>query len=477
MRVSFALVFALALALRVVGLDKGLWIDEAATIAMTLPELAGGLLGVVPFDSPPAYYLLLRAWSLFGESEVWLRLLSVILGVSTIVVFVRWLSVESPLAALLGGLYLATSPFVLRYSQELRNYALLLLATALTCLCACRLAEHPHDRRRYVALAAATSLAAITHVIGIGLILTALILIMGYRRPGACLRWTWLAITLATPMLAFWIVVQLAPLSIRQPPGTWWMPHVSPPLVARSMAELLGFGAGAIWAWLLIALGGVALVATERAPRRRWPLLAAAIAFWALVLVHSLVRLPIVVPRILLPGLLPFVAFIALMIADIRDRNRRTVLAGLIALVCALGAGRWLRHDLGVPIENWRGVARNISASRQSDEPVVVYPGYAANVLLLHLPRDVAPLVRRVSDAAEAAEVDDALRLHRGAGPVHARSDDAGLPSRPDTPQRNGNIPAYRESPRPDETRRDDDCDPRNHGAGSGRCAGARDHS
>ena len=120
LRVSFALVLALALALRVVGLDKGLWIDEAATIGMTLPELAGGLLGVIPFDSPPAYYLLLRAWSLLGESEAWLRLLSVILGVSTIVVFVRWLSVESPLAALLGGLYLATSPFVLRYSQELR---------------------------------------------------------------------------------------------------------------------------------------------------------------------------------------------------------------------------------------------------------------------------------------------------------------------------------------------------------------------
>ena len=265
-RVLYALVVALALALRVVGLDKGWWVDEVATIGMTLPELAGGLLDTIPFDSPPAYNLLLRAWSLLGESEVWLRLLSVILGVSTIVVFVHWLSVESPLAALLGGLYLATSPFVLRYSQELRNYALLLLATALTCLCACRLAEHPRDPRRYVALAAATALAAITHFIGMGLILPALILIMAYRRPGMGLRWTWLAVTLATPVLAFWIAVQLGSVPIRQSPETWWMPSVSPPLVAGTVSELLGFGASAIWAWLLIALGGATLVASERAP-------------------------------------------------------------------------------------------------------------------------------------------------------------------------------------------------------------------
>ena len=390
----FSLVFALALALRVVGLDKGWWIDEAATIGMTLPELAGGSLGVIPFDSPPAYNLLLRAWSLLGESEVWLRLLSVILGVSTIVVFVRWLSLESPLAALLGGLYLATSPFMLRYSQELRSYALLLLATALTCLCAWRLAEHPHDRRRYVALAAATALAAITHFIGIGLILTALILIVGYRRPGMRLHWTWLAVTLATPVLAFWIAVQLGSVPIRRSPETWWMPNVSPSLVVGTMSELLGFGARAMWAWLLIALGGVTLVASERAPRRRWPLLAAAIAFWALVLVYPSF---VFQSWCLAPssrGSCRFVAFVALMIADVRGRNRRTVLAGVFILICALGAGRWLTQDAGVPIENWRGVGRNITVSRQSNEPVVVYPGYAANPLLLYLPRDVAPLVR-----------------------------------------------------------------------------------
>ena len=93
------------------------------------------------------------------------------------------------------------------------------------------------------------------------------------------------------------------------------------------------------------------------------------------------------------------------------------MLVGLFILICALGTGRWLRQDAGVPIENWRGVARSIAVSRQSYEPLVVYPGYAGDVLLLHLPRDVAPLVRRVPDAAQAAEVDDALRLDRGAGP------------------------------------------------------------
>jgi hypothetical protein len=105
------------------------------------------------------------------------------------------------------------------------------------------------------------------------------------------------------------------------------------------------------------------------------------------------------------------------MIADVRGRNRRTVLAGVFILICALGAGRWLTQDAGVPIENWRGVGRNITVSRQSNELVVVYPGYAAAALLLYLPRDVAPLLVRMPDAAEAPEVDDALRLHRGDGP------------------------------------------------------------
>jgi len=108
-----------------------LWIDEALT---WLSAGIGGPFGTAElFENVhgPIYALLLHAWgSLAGDSEWALRFPSAIAGAATVPAMAwlatRWLGreVAVPAAWLTAG-----SPFLVWYSQEARNYSLLVLAT------------------------------------------------------------------------------------------------------------------------------------------------------------------------------------------------------------------------------------------------------------------------------------------------------------------------------------------------------------
>ena len=113
--------------------EQSLWIDEVFTWygadigrPMPLSTLLENVHG-------PLYSLLLHAWGgVAGDSEWALRLPSALLGVATVPAFAwlaaRWLGRETavPAAWLTAG-----SPFLVWYSQEARNYALLFPCVAL----------------------------------------------------------------------------------------------------------------------------------------------------------------------------------------------------------------------------------------------------------------------------------------------------------------------------------------------------------
>ncbi|MGE1155938.1 glycosyltransferase family 39 protein [Pseudomonas kitaguniensis] len=105
---------------------SGAWTDEAFSLLLSAMAPAEILFHTVRDVHPPLYYLILHGWiQLFGDSVHAARFLSAVLGVVS-VALAMWLMrlLSSRRAMLLGGLLVALLPIAVRYSQEVRMYAL-----------------------------------------------------------------------------------------------------------------------------------------------------------------------------------------------------------------------------------------------------------------------------------------------------------------------------------------------------------------
>ena len=117
--------------LRVWGLaDSCLWFDEIFSIHAAEHDWAG-LFSFVAQDliHPPLFYVLLKLWiTLGGENLYWLRLLPVLFAVLSLAPFYllcRELKLRTP-AISVALLLLAVNGALIKYSQEIRMYSLLL---------------------------------------------------------------------------------------------------------------------------------------------------------------------------------------------------------------------------------------------------------------------------------------------------------------------------------------------------------------
>lgn len=135
-RLGLAAILFTGLVLRLAFLDhKGLWLDEAVTLskAMAHPSTI-----VIAHDEahPPLYYLFMHFWVMLGQSEVILRLPSVIFGTLALPFLYglsrEWIGKEG---ALLATALLAVSPLHIWYSQEARMYSLVPLLALVAAFC------------------------------------------------------------------------------------------------------------------------------------------------------------------------------------------------------------------------------------------------------------------------------------------------------------------------------------------------------
>jgi len=126
MNKKLLLIFIAAFLMRLIALNQSLWLDEAIT-AQVVKEF--GWLGILerflPYDfHPPLYYLLMKFWtSIFGYSEIALRLPSVIFSLATgwVIYLICRLQKRFVHPLLATGLFLF-NPLVVYYSQEARMY-------------------------------------------------------------------------------------------------------------------------------------------------------------------------------------------------------------------------------------------------------------------------------------------------------------------------------------------------------------------
>ncbi|MDX1686614.1 MAG: glycosyltransferase family 39 protein [Candidatus Promineifilaceae bacterium] len=139
-----AAVAALAFALRLINLGgRPIWYDEAFSVLFGEKSLATMFAGTVtPVDGAAAdvhplfYYSILHGWmALWGQSPAAVRLLSVLIGVATVVVsYLLGRRLFGRNAGLAAAVITALAPFHVYYSQEARMYALLGLAALATTL-------------------------------------------------------------------------------------------------------------------------------------------------------------------------------------------------------------------------------------------------------------------------------------------------------------------------------------------------------
>jgi uncharacterized membrane protein len=150
-RVVLMTITWVAFLLRTVNLTgQSLWRDEVDAIRFSnwpLPQLVAGLFQ--EGHNGPLFFLGLRFWrNITGNSEFALRYPSALLGALAVplgFVLARQFGFSRRVALLLG-LLLATSPYLVWYGQEAKMYALLLVLVALT---RASVAIADTDRRRW----------------------------------------------------------------------------------------------------------------------------------------------------------------------------------------------------------------------------------------------------------------------------------------------------------------------------------------
>lgn len=377
-------ILLLALILGLTGLNKGLWNDEYFTIhKISHPKIVEMFRELRRDVHPPLYYVLLYFWGQISKKEEFLRLFSVFLSLGTLTIVINWIKQYSPLASLLAGVYLATTPIMLRYSQELKAYPLLVFATSLAFLFASHIIAKPEKSLGYIGLSLSLVVAVSTHLVGIMLIPSIFFFI--YLQAFLLkqkIQYLKLTAAIIIPTITFIYFKFFWLKQVREIQDTWWwMPDINLDLISSTAKYVFGLSSLYLplnWIPLLAFLvsGIFAISVWFGNWRISFPFLVVAIIFWLVILIYSLLDSPIFYYRIILPSLVPFIAFVALQIATISSRKIKIASIVCLLILSLSYTVNWVTHQAYKPVEENREVARLVELEWQPNNLVIFYPGF-----------------------------------------------------------------------------------------------------
>ncbi|MFJ2999976.1 MULTISPECIES: glycosyltransferase family 39 protein [Enterobacterales] len=382
------LIVIFAAVIRFISLtDKYFWCDEASSVLTSRYDV-GALLYHASFDvHPPLYYLLLHGWmSLFGDSILAVRSLSLVFGVITVALTIkltRWIAGKR--AALLAGWLVAIMPMAVRYSQEARMYALMGMLTIAATMALMMWLKKPDNRRYLFAYALLVTLSFYTHYFTIFALFShwIVLLALSFQRdePVNYLKqpaW-WLAnlaIGLAyIPWLLvlFDLLTHIAELRVGGDVG--WIPQVEwsdlPAMYWRFFAGNDGRGYPGIIFWLLpLCFAGLSyLWLRGRQSDRKYPLLLLCSVFLPVTLLFIIsLRTPLFVDRYLFFASLGIPIILAILITESENKAYRISLLLLVGLL--FGSG--LQNDYSSDKDQFKGMVHYINNGYQPGDAVVV---------------------------------------------------------------------------------------------------------
>jgi 4-amino-4-deoxy-L-arabinose transferase-like glycosyltransferase len=229
-----------------------------------------------------------------GDSEIAARLPSALFGIAAVAAAIALgRALSGAREGIVAGAMMALSGFQVYYSQEARPYALLVLASLLSCLAFVRM-KRAGGWRGPAFYVSATAMLLWTHLYGVFVILAQhlawLSALVAARRaatassdgteagPAAVRLGEWLGMN-AIVLLLFAPWIPTVVLWVRQVSGHFWIPPMGPERVLSTYVTYVGS------APLLVVLIGLAAWGAVRTERR-----------WKVVLLAGVFVLPVVVP-------------------------------------------------------------------------------------------------------------------------------------------------------------------------------------
>ena len=362
------LVSGVALVLGLIRLGvPALWYDEAYTVTKIRQSFGDQIEGLNPL-----YYTFLKPWTtLAGTSEWALRFPSVVgamLACALMVVLARKLFDRN--VALLAGLFLATSPFFVKWYQQARIYPFVVVMCLLATLALLRALDRG-SRGAWALYGLAFAAMVMTHGIA-GILLAPVHAVLIVQRRERAIPHALLAAAIVAAIGIPWIA-QLAIRTDADGSETGWIPYPEAEVAARALVNVSGVAGLGL---LLSILGVWALRRAGDAGVAIW------LASWAVgpfvcALLLSLVR-PMFLDRYLVVSAPAFAMLAAVAVMSVTGRLRvaialTAVVATFAGLVLWYGSdepGNWRGED-------WRSAVATVVERRVDADAVVVAPWWA----------------------------------------------------------------------------------------------------
>ena len=171
-------ILILALILRLLFINKpdGLWNDEYISWMISATPFSNGFINEMKSQCHmPFYYLYLKFFmTLFGQSDIILRLTSVFAGIISVITMYFVGKEKDKRTGLLCAGFSAISSFLIYYSQEVRIYSILFFFSALTLLYTLKTLKNP-DKKNLILCIFSNLMIMFTHTIGFVFVLFNLI--------------------------------------------------------------------------------------------------------------------------------------------------------------------------------------------------------------------------------------------------------------------------------------------------------------
>ena len=387
-------VTVLAAVLRLVNISsQSYWLDESQAVHELHLGFGSMLSAWSSYEwNPPLYLVIAWPWAkVFGTGELALRSLSALLGIAVVpLIYLAGRELVSRRAGLVAAAFTAINPFMIWYSQEAREYMLLIAACTASLLFFARAWNRPRSRRELVWWTVFSILALLTQYFA-GFLVAAEGLALVYR----CRSRASVLALLSTGVVELALFPHVQPRLSQPVEFIVGVPLASriqqvPVVFAMNTLDLSGGGilsygllAAAVLAAFVIAL----LVIGADGRELRGAGIAAALAAVVLLvpLLLALVGHDDFVARGLMPAWIPLAITIA---AACTTRGARVAGASLAVVLAAVFVYAQIRIDSDAQDfqkPDWRGVAAALGQA-SSTRAIVAYDGeFAAGPLSVYL--------------------------------------------------------------------------------------------
>jgi len=355
--------------------SKSLWLDEGATVALarTSWQHFAWVWWHGEANLQTVYFLLMRGWIHFGDSEAWLRLPSALFGIASVpLLYAVARKFMGGTAAMAAAALLAFSPTHVYYSQEARSYTLAILVVLLSTYYFVRAVERNH-RGNWLLWALFGVLAFYTHDFTALVLVAQAASLLFLPKPAP-----WRPMLLCGALIFLAAIPGLTYVFRASPENLHfiWMPRPS----GKEFWHLaMFFGGGGAKAVIALALWIAGVVAIWRS--RHSGIQA---AFWRGMLIIAWAVLPPVILALLslrqpmflqryVIFSLPALLLLAAMGEEILHKWKLGLLLVVALIAMSIPA---IRKDYYKPREDWRGASNAVLAAAAPGDAVVFFPFY-----------------------------------------------------------------------------------------------------